>query len=130
TVRAEAAWFWWLIIPALAWVWWLARRSYAQLSAAARRSSAALRLVIIVCLLGALARPVWLRSTSGQHLIFLLDVSRSISRANLQAGTAQIERLPPDAPDQGRGHRVSVIAFGRPPRLLAPASGDAAAAKS
>lgn len=115
-MRFEAAWFWIALPPLLAWAWWLSRRSYAQLTRGARRASLALRVVILVCLVAALARPAWERTTRGQHVIFLLDASRSLGRENLNAAIADIDKM---ATEAAKGpNRVSVIAFGRQPRLL------------
>src|SRR4051794_1200226 len=96
-MRTEAAWVWLLLPLLLGGVWWLSRRSYAQLEPAARWCSAGVRAVILACLVAALARPVLLRRTDGQHLIFLLDASRSISRENLEAAMGDISRLAHDA---------------------------------
>jgi Ca-activated chloride channel homolog len=105
----------------LAWVWWLSRRSYAHLSPAARIGSSALRILILVLLLAALAKPLLHKSTRGQHIIFLLDASRSISAENIEAALADIDRLAAAIP---AGHRLSLIAFGHHPRILINAAGS------
>jgi Mg-chelatase subunit ChlD/uncharacterized membrane protein len=119
-MHLEAPWIWFCLPPLLVWVWWLARRSYAQLSPRSRWISAGLRSLILLCLLGAMSQPLWLRSTRAQHLIFALDVSRSLSRENLEAGLAEIDRLAREALSKGP-HRISVVAFGRQPRLVVSA---------
>jgi hypothetical protein len=69
---------------------------------------------------GALAAHPRPHTTSGQHLYFLLDTSRSVGRENLAAGIAEIERL---ASESSRGkHRITVIGFGRQPRILVNAA--------
>lgn len=116
-MRLEMAWIW-LTLPALLlWVWWLSRRSYAQLRPDARLLSASLRLLIMLALVAALSGPVWLRSNRGQHLVFLLDASRSITRENLDAALTDIDRIAAAATKDGP-HRISIIAFGAEPRLL------------
>jgi Ca-activated chloride channel family protein len=119
-MHLESPWFWAALPLLLAWVWWNARRSYAQLSPSARVGSTAIRAVVLVCLLAALSRPILDRATSGQHLYFLLDVSRSIGKENLSAGIAEIERLASE-PSGGK-HRITVIGFGRQPRILVNAA--------
>lgn len=110
-MRMESAWVWLLLPLLLVWVWWLARKSYAHLRPQARALSVALRIAIMILLLGALARPVFMRATRGQHVLFLLDVSRSVSRDNLAAAMQDIDRLARQS--ASGGHRVSLIAFGR-----------------
>lgn len=122
-MRMEFAWVWLALPPLLVWVWWLARKSYAQLSPAARMVSVATRVLILVLLLAALSRPVWERRTQGRHVLFLLDASRSVTRENMEAAIADVDRLARDAAGAS-GNRVSVIAFGRNPRLLVPPTRD------
>jgi Ca-activated chloride channel family protein len=117
-MRMEAAWIWLTLPVLLVWVGWLARKSYAHLSPAARRASVLLRIAVLVLLLGAISRPVWLRAADGQHVIFLLDASRSVDRDNIEAAMADIDRLARDALGRGSAHRISLIAFGERPRLL------------
>jgi Ca-activated chloride channel family protein len=120
TLHFDAAWVWLLAPLVLAWVAWLALKGYAQLSPWARRTSAGLRAVIILAMLAALSRPTWDTSTRAQHVIFLLDDSRSVSRENLEAALADIDRLASEALASGP-HRVSVIAFGRRPETIVAA---------
>jgi len=117
-LRVESIWFLAALPALLVWVWWLGARSYAQLAPWARRASLALRVSIVVCLVAALARPLLLHQSQQQHVIFLLDVSRSIGKDNLDGGIEAIDRLAKQAADLG--HRVSVIAFGRQARVVVP----------
>jgi Ca-activated chloride channel homolog len=112
----EAAWFWIALPPLLMWVWWFGRRGYAQLRPGARWASMAIRFVILACLVGALARPAWVSGSDRQHILFLLDVSPSVGEDNRQAALREIDRLAREAQDGG--HEMSVIAFGRRPRML------------
>ncbi|MCZ6508132.1 MAG: VWA domain-containing protein, partial [Acidobacteria bacterium] len=112
----EAAWFWLLVPGLLAYLWWLSRRSYAQLYPLSRRLSLALRALILVCLVAALARPILRRETGRNHVVFLLDVSRSVSAENLDAAMSDIDRLAAEATDAG--HRVTIAAFGEQARLI------------
>jgi Mg-chelatase subunit ChlD/uncharacterized membrane protein len=119
-MRTELVWVWLALPPLLAWVWWLSRKSYAQLSPRARIASAVARVLILIFLLGALSRPVWEKPSRVQHSLFLLDVSRSITRENLDAALTEIDRLAKEATASGES-RVSVIAFAeRPRQLVAP----------
>lgn len=113
----EGPWYWVALPPLLVWVWWLSRRSYAQLSPATRRISTALRLVILACLIGALSRPIWMSSTRGQHVVFLVDASRSLSKENLDAALEDVVKSATEVGKSGP-HRFSVIAFGKRPRLV------------
>lgn len=122
-MRMEFAWIWLTLPLLLGWVWWLARKSYAQLSPTAKWGSVIARVLILILLLGALSRPIWERRTSGQHVLFLLDSSRSVSRENLEAALTEIDKLAAEAVKVGR-NRVSVIAFGKQPRLLAGPTRD------
>src|SRR5262245_56864850 len=121
-MRFESAWPWLLVPPLIVWVWWLARRSYAQHRPGWRRASAGLRLLILICLVAAVSRPVWFHAGRGQHLLFLIDVSRSVSRENLEGAMADTDRLAREALQRGP-HRLSVVAFGRDPRVLANSQG-------
>lgn len=110
----------WLVLPVLlAWVWWLWRRSYvvsAASGAGLRNASLWLRVALVVLMIAALARPMLVRKTSVQNVVFALDVSRSVSQENLESGMGDIDRLAREA--VGRGERVSVVAFAERPRLL------------
>jgi Ca-activated chloride channel family protein len=114
----EAAWCWLLLPPVGVYLWWLSRRSYAQLRPAARWGSLALRGLLVLLLIGAATRPTWLRPSDRRHVIFMLDVSRSISQENLDAALADIDRLARAATGARPAARVSVLAFGQRPTLL------------
>src|ERR1041384_8388060 len=96
-MRFELAWCWLLVPPVLAYLAWLSWRSYAQLVPAARWGSLALRSVILICLVGAISRPAYLSHKNHHHLVFALDVSKSISQANLEAALGDIDRLAREA---------------------------------
>ncbi len=115
-MRMEAAWIWLALPPLLLWVWWFWRQSYAQMGPSGRAISLALRLVVIACLLAALSRPIFVRQTGSQHVLFVLDVSRSVSKENLDSAMADIDRLAREA--VGKGHHASVILFADQPRTL------------
>jgi Mg-chelatase subunit ChlD len=81
-----------------------------------RLISLGLRIVLVAALLGAIARPAFVHGTKSQNVLFLLDVSRSLSKDNIDSGMSDIDRLARQAVKDG--HRVSVIAFADQPRLL------------
>ncbi|HYE62954.1 MAG TPA: VWA domain-containing protein [Phycisphaerales bacterium] len=115
-MRMEAGWVWFALPLLLLWVLWFWRKSYAQLDAGYRTASVLLRVCIAALLIAALARPIFERTTGTQHLLYLLDVSRSVSKDNLEAALADIDRLAKEA--SGKGHRASVVLFGERPRIL------------
>src|SRR5262249_53263363 len=104
--------------PILAYLVWLTRRSYAQLVPAARWGSLALRSVILLGLIAAISRPAWRGEANEHHLVFVLDVSRSITPENLDAALGDIDRLAREAIQKHGGTRISVVGFGRRPELL------------
>jgi Ca-activated chloride channel family protein len=116
-MRFEAAWVWWLALPLLGYLWWLTRISYAQLTPVVRWGSFALRVAILLLVLAAISRPAWLKSSTQSQAVFLLDASRSISAANLDAALDEIDRLAKEALGDA-STRVSVIAFGQSPTLV------------
>lgn len=115
-MRMEAPWLWLLLPALLVWVWWLGRKGYAQLRPFARTTSIALRAALVTFLVAALSRPAFVHESSRQHVLFLLDASRSVNEENLNAAATEIDRLAREA--VGAGHRVSLIAFGRDARTF------------
>jgi Ca-activated chloride channel homolog len=117
-MRFEAAWLSLLALPLLAYLAWLTRRSYAQLAPAARWASLAVRGGVMLLLLAALTRPTWQTRSAANHVIFLLDVSQSISGANMDAALEQIDQLARAALASGSAPRISLAAFGQSVALL------------
>ncbi len=78
---------WWLLLlpVVLTWVMWLARRSYVQSGPWRRRAALALRLIIVVSLVFALAGIQWKRPVEGINVYFLLDRSDSIPSIQQEA---------------------------------------------
>ncbi len=117
-MRFEAPWLWLIVPPLALYLAWLTRRSYAQLVPAARWGSLALRALVLVCLIGAITRPAYFSSLNHHHVVFALDVSRSVSADNLDAAMADIDRVAKEAMKSHGDARVSVIAFGREPAMV------------
>lgn len=72
-------------IAGLALIWWGARGSLAPLSSGRRRWSWALRSLLVILVGLALADPRWLRQTDRQHVLWLVDASRSVGREGVNA---------------------------------------------
>lgn len=117
-MRFELAWCWLLLPPLLVYVWWLSRRSYAQLNPTAQWISPVLRTLVLLLLIAAVARPTLLRRSDRQHLVCVLDVSKSVTTENLDAALADIDRLAHQAIEGDRDCQLSVVAFGRQATLL------------
>ncbi len=114
----EVAWYWLLLPPLLFYVWWLSRRSYAQLHPTARWVSLALRTLVLLLLIAGVTRPTYLSRSNRHHLVFVLDVSQSITTENLDAALDDIDRLARQAGQGGGDGHISVVAFGRQASLL------------
>ncbi|MCZ6817168.1 MAG: VWA domain-containing protein [Planctomycetota bacterium] len=123
-MRFESLWPWLCFPLLLVYLWWLARRSYAHLVPAARYVGLALRVAILTCLVAAISRPARLKPATHNHLIFALDVSKSISPDNLRSALDDIDRLARQAFESDSDHRISLLAFGRQPSLLVRAESE------
>lgn len=117
-MQFDAPWLWLVLLPLSAYLAWLAGKSYAQLVPAARWGSLALRLLMLVALVGAMTRPTYLSRLNHHHLIFAVDVSKSVSTDNMAAALDDIDRLASNAAIAHGDARISVIAFGRQPAML------------
>ena len=115
-----AAPLWWLFtLPLAAYLLWLSRKSYARLAPTARWCALAFRSLILLLLLAALSRPTFLTRSSSKQVVFLLDVSKSVSTENLEAALKAIDHVI----QQSNGRRVqfALIAFGADAqRVIAP----------
>ncbi|MCD6049327.1 MAG: von Willebrand factor type domain protein [Verrucomicrobia bacterium] len=69
----------WALLPGLIWVVWLAVKSDAQLSPWRRWLVTIVRVVILICLVLALAGIQWKQPKEGLNVFFLLDRSQSVS---------------------------------------------------
>jgi len=69
----------WLLLPGVIWILWLAIKSDAQLSPWRRWLVTTIRLVVLMCLLVALAGLQWKKPKEGVNVFFLLDRSQSVS---------------------------------------------------
>lgn len=98
-----------LLIPAIYYAYRLSSRSLADLSRLKSRLALGLRVVILTLLILALAGPRMVRNTSQQCVIFLVDVSDSISKSGQGKAIAYMnEALRTMTPSQ----KVGLVAFG------------------
>jgi Ca-activated chloride channel family protein len=107
-----------LLLPALLpWLWWFARKSYADLPSARLRLALSVRLLGLVALVLALARPVLLLENRERVLFFLIDVSDSVPAAAIEEGLA---RAVEGSRSLEGNERAGLILFARHPRLVVP----------
>jgi len=71
----------WLLLPALIALVWYHARSLSDFALKQRRFSLLVRVVVVCLLIAALCQPVFLRETTQQMLVFLIDQSESIDEA-------------------------------------------------
>lgn len=117
--------YWLTLIPILLiYLWWMSRRSYAQLEGAFRRGALALRSVILVFLVGALAQPILVQNSQRQHLVCVVDISKSVSAENLEAALFDIESLVQSARKDQSDTLFSLVVFGHDAKLLIVSSED------
>jgi len=82
-----------LLIPALAWVVWLSIKSDVQINPWRRWSVFALRLIITIALIFAVAGFQWLRPQEGMNVFFLLDQSDSVPNSQNEFALDYINRV-------------------------------------
>jgi hypothetical protein len=88
----------WLLIPAGAWVLWLALNSDVQISPWRRWAAGAVRMLVLLLLVLALAGLQWMHPIEGMNVFFLLDQA-----------LAEVNRL---AEGKEKADKGGVIAFG------------------
>ncbi len=98
-----------LIAPALAWVIWLAFRSFAQLSPWRRWVALAIRVVVLLLVIFALAGLQWLLKVDGMNVFFVLDRSDSIPAAQQDAAMGLVNKFTAEKKSVDKG---GVIVFG------------------
>ncbi len=67
-----------LLVPGLAWILWFAIKSDVQLAPWRRWTVLAIRIVVLVALVFAIAGLQWLRPLEGMNVFFALDRSDSV----------------------------------------------------
>ena len=76
-----------LALAALGFVWWRGRESVALFTPQRRRLSLILRCVVVALVVLALTDPRWLQPGTRQHVLWLVDVSRSVGKEGVTAAT-------------------------------------------
>lgn len=122
-IEFAGGWWWLLALPAVPLLAWAHVRSYARLDSWARSTSVLIRVAMIAAILAALSNPTWFQSNRAHHVVFVLDVSASVSSDNVDAALETIDTLSKDALGSP-GARSSVVAFGEHPTLLRSEAAD------
>jgi Ca-activated chloride channel homolog len=76
-----------LALAGLGLVWWRGRESLALFTPQRRHLSLILRCVVVALVVLALTDPRWLQPSDRQHVLWLVDVSRSVGRESVAAAT-------------------------------------------
>jgi len=111
--------FLWLLLPALAWVVWWYRASDVQTSPLRRYLALALRLVIVLLALLAVAGLQWLSPREGLNVFFLLDRSDSVPASQQEAARLFVNDA---ASAKEEEDRVGVLVFGSDAAIESSAS--------
>ena len=80
-----------LLLAAIPFFWWASRQSLMDLSPGHLKLGTVLRSAIVLCLALALMQPIWIRSGNWISVIYLLDVSQSVSPQAISDGIDWIE---------------------------------------
>jgi hypothetical protein len=98
-----------LLVPGLAWVLWFAIKTDVQISPWRRYTSAALRLIILILLVSAIAGAQWLRPLEGMNVFYLLDRSDSVPSSQQESARDYINRSFKNKKETDKG---GVLVFG------------------
>ena len=99
-----------LVLPVAAVVWWASRGSLAGLPAGRHLTAVAVRAVLLLCVIGALAGAQSVRRNRELAVFFLVDVSDSVPRAGVESALAYIREA---TTHMRASDRAGVIVFGR-----------------
>ncbi|HEY6169328.1 MAG TPA: VWA domain-containing protein, partial [Verrucomicrobiae bacterium] len=101
----------WLLAlpPALAWMFWLAWKSDASLTRARRWVAFAIRIVVVLAVVLALAGIRWMRPQEGMNVVFLLDRSDSVPSPQQEAAREFVNR---SATKKKPTDQAGVVVFG------------------
>ncbi|MCP3917520.1 MAG: VWA domain-containing protein [bacterium] len=111
----------WLVplVPFLAWWYW---KSYADLAPTRGRVALTLRSLALLMLVLALSKPVLLLENSDRTILFLIDVSDSVTADALEESWSEIQSY---TKDRESGEKAGVVLFGKHPALVvAPKAGE------
>jgi uncharacterized membrane protein len=97
------------LIPALAWVIWFTIKSDVQVSAWRRWVAVAVRIVVLLLLVMAIAGLQWMRPLEGMNVFFLLDRSDSIPSAQQEGARDYVNKI---SKQKKKTDKSGVIVFG------------------
>jgi len=97
-----------LLLAAIPWFWWIRGRSRTDLSSRHLKIATAVRSLALLLLAGALMRPVWTETGRWLSVVYVLDVSESVSPQGISSAIAWIE----DAERTGTPDHSRFVAFG------------------
>ena len=107
-MNMSAEQYWPLVaLIALPFLWWMQGRSYAGFGAKQRAVQTVVRSLVVLLLAAALMQPTWLRSGEWQSVVYLLDLSASVSSTGRSSAATWIA----EANDQGQPTHVQLMAF-------------------
>jgi uncharacterized membrane protein len=98
-----------LLAPALAWVIWFAWKSDVQIAAWRRWAALGVRLVVLLCLVLAIAGLQWLLPIEGMNVFFVLDRSDSVPSPQQEQGRDYINK---SAKEKQKVDKAGVVVFG------------------
>lgn len=84
----QPAWLW-LIVPCAALVVWIGRRTLSGMGTLSRRVALVVRLVVVITLVGAVARPYWRKESRTVNVVVIRDTSDSVRRP-VKTGTSNV----------------------------------------
>jgi len=97
------------LVPCLIWVLWFAWKSYAQLSRWRRWAALAIRIVVLLAILFAIAGLQWLLPVEGMNVFFVMDRSDSVPSAQQEAAREYINKA---SRQMQKVDKAGVIVFG------------------
>ncbi|MBL1216229.1 MAG: VWA domain-containing protein [Planctomycetes bacterium] len=100
------------LIPLIPFLVWMMRHGYAELMPWARRASITTRVILLAALLMALAEPSFIKTTRQTHILFLIDISQSISAENIETTLTRINEIAREAQSTIADPLFTTIAFG------------------
>ena len=101
--------FLWLLIPAIAWVLWLTLKSDVGTTKFRKWLAFAVRMIVLLALIFAIAGLQWLRPLEGMNVFFLIDRSDSIPSTQQEGVRQFINRV---AREKEKPDKAGVLVFG------------------
>ncbi|HZO52823.1 MAG TPA: glutamine amidotransferase [Bryobacteraceae bacterium] len=101
--------FLWLLIPAIAWVVWLTLKSDVHVAKWRKWTAFAIRMIVLLAIILAVAGLQWLRPLEGMNVFFLIDRSDSIPSTQQEGVRNFINRV---AKEKEKPDKAGVLVFG------------------